>query len=182
MKAEDLADLVGARSVRGGKWIGICPAHRDEGLVITKGCKRAAQVNCREGCSIIEIRKSLGLTRREFECPPAPLPNLLEMSDEELKAFRAAQRERQAQHAAICERIRTLRERIGNIEEEIRKQLADEPPQDLTTKLDKTEEKLRDAQSREVELRDLDPSFRLWDAEDTSDISVRKPWGRLLQW
>lgn len=78
MTAEDFADLVGARLLERGKWVGRCPTHRDNSgdLVITKDYKRAAQVKCLEGCSVTEIRKSLKLTRHDFECWPAPLPNL----------------------------------------------------------------------------------------------------------
>jgi hypothetical protein len=180
MSAEDFADLVGARLVSRGKWVGRCTAHRDEHgeLIITKGYKGSAKVECLERCSTTEIRKSLGLTRHEFECWPAPSPDLFEMNHAELKAFYAQRDARQAHHAATCEQIRTLQAEVKSIRKEIHTCSHNDPLQDLKSNLNKAKQKLSAAQTREVNLRDLDPSFQLWDAEPSFEISVRTPWKR----
>jgi hypothetical protein len=186
MTAEDFADLVGARLVSRGKWIVRCPAHGgySGGLIVTEGFKGVAKVECLERCPTTEIRKSLRLTRHEFECWPAPLPDFFEMSDDEHRTFHAEQIARQARHAAACERIRALQAEVKSIRKEIHTCSHNELLQDLKTNLDKAEQKLSAARTREVKLRDLDPSFRLWDAEPSYSGSVRTPWtgqARLLR-
>jgi hypothetical protein len=124
-----------------------------------------------ERCSIDDILESLSLTRHEFECPPVPEPDLLEMSDDELKAFRAGRRKRQAFHAATCERIRALRDEVNGIKEAIRteesrRRFSDKMPLELMENLEDAELMLSVAIGLEVDLRDLDPSFQLWDPED----------------
>ena len=131
MTAADFADLIGARLVRGRGWIGPCPSHQDPcaGIIITKGYMDTAKVECVGGCSINKILKALGLTWREFESWPAPTPNLLDVDDAERKAFKAQQLERQSQHAAICEEIRTLQKKVRNIRRAIGIYSPDELPQ-----------------------------------------------------
>ena len=159
MTAEDFADLVGARLVSPGKWVGRCRAHRDYRgkLIITKGYKGGAKVECLERCPLSQISEAFGLSRREFEAWPTPVPDLFEMSDEELRAFYAERRERQARHASMCALIRDLQREVKSINEEIRQSFRYDTPPELKAKLDKVERRLGKSKIREVQLRDMQP-------------------------
>ncbi len=162
MSGEDFADFIGARKVDRGKWIARCPAHRDYRgkLIITRGYNRVAQVRCLERCSIDDILESLGLSRREFESLPVPLPDFEEMDVAELKAFGVKRRERQANHAATCEQMRDLKREVRDIRSVNRVFLDDGARQELQRNLYKAERMLSAAKSVELLLRDIDPSSR----------------------
>ena len=87
------------------------------------------------------------------------------MSHAERKAFDAGRSERQARHAAACTQIRDLQHEVKSIKEEIRIRSHDGISPELERNRDETKQRLHKAKVREVKLRDLDPSFQLWDAE-----------------
>jgi hypothetical protein len=51
-------------------------------------------------------------------------------------------------------------------------------PQGIKMNLDRAEKRLIAMRTREVKLRDMDPTFRLWDAEPSFETSSRTPWDR----
>lgn len=120
MTGSDLADLIGAVAVgrKQRSWEAPCPVHGDKGcrLRITNGFKGAADVKCPERCSIYRIVERWGLDWEEFCSRPVPTPEHADMSDDEIAEYRAAQRNRQAKHMAVCYRLRAQEQIVAELE------------------------------------------------------------------
>jgi hypothetical protein len=75
MTANEFAALLGAKSLRRGKWIARCPAHGDRhpSLSIAEGKKHPVIFKCMSaGCTQDEVLKAMGLTWKDLlgERPP----------------------------------------------------------------------------------------------------------------
>ena len=69
MRASEFAALLGAKSLRRGKWIAHCPSHKDKhpSLSIAEGRKHPVIFKCMSaGCSQDEVIRAMGLNWKEI--------------------------------------------------------------------------------------------------------------------
>lgn len=136
MAPEDLADLFDAKLIERGHWTLYCPVCRSEYrlLHLRRGHKGAAELRCFERCKLAAILKRLGLTWKDYSSDPDPAPDHTEMDDRELAAYHAAKRERQAQHHAVCEKLRAQIQIVDELRRESKSLPAEKRPQRLVRK------------------------------------------------
>jgi hypothetical protein len=68
VKAAEFASLLHARPVGRGKWLGLCPAHRDRSPSLSIGAGQGGRVIafCFAGCALTAVLNAMGLRLRDL--------------------------------------------------------------------------------------------------------------------
>lgn len=114
MKADDLANLVHARSAGRNRWQARCPSHDDRSpsLVITQG-DRGILVRCwSQGCTPAQIMAALGLSLKDLFDDTSATPAQRQQVEQERQARDAVQRKVKAADRKLITQLWQLREWI----------------------------------------------------------------------
>jgi hypothetical protein len=153
MIASDLADPIGAEPKSRSVWTAKCPICGFNLLKIIGSRHTDADLCCDGGCSICSILSALRLSRDDYASGPrtAP-PNFDDMDDLARRDYEVTERERQARHKAACKRINRCRERVAQVNGEIKAVTTSYVPISLTVRLEEAREALIRARRNEKKL------------------------------